>query len=101
MTAVMGELRSRGQRLPVSDRELAHLMVVVRRRFAEHGSFALTWTVPTSEGSGRRSIWLSSQVPLMFHFRHSRTPAIDAELLHEMLTASYRPDGVYVTADLV
>ena len=90
----MGELRTRGQRVTVADGELAHLFIVVRRRFAEHGSFPLTWTLPTTEGSGRRTIFLAPQVPVSFHFRHDRQQQVDGDGVRRMLAASYQAGGV-------
>lgn len=94
----MGELRTRGHRLTIDDDELSQLFIVVRRRFAEHGSFPVTWTLPAAEGSGRRSVFLTPQVPVSFHFRHDRRTQVDPAAVRDLLARSYRIDGIVLAA---
>lgn len=59
------------------DRVLSHVKVAVGAKLRRQESFYLSWTLPSSEGSGRRSLWVSPSIPLEFHFRSSRAPEIN------------------------
>lgn len=69
------------------DRTLAHLQIVIIRKFRAHEGLLMSWLDPISIGNGRSSMWLSPDAPLHFKFFGSRTPVVDRAWL-ELLTQS-------------
>jgi len=59
------------------DRLLAHLRVVIVTKLRRRESFTFTWDFPTSNGSGRMSLWMDASIPLQFRFYGGREPALN------------------------
>ncbi|MHA7987382.1 DUF7882 family protein [Rathayibacter sp. CAU 1779] len=74
----MGYVIYQGERYRFEDRTLAHVHIVVIDKLRHGESFALSWRIPLSEGSGRTSLWLHPSADLTFHFDGSRSPNINA-----------------------
>lgn len=68
--------------LDFDDRVLAHLQIVIFAKLRRHEPFSFTNIVPAHFGSGRSSLWVSSDVSLTFQYfgtHHSINPQwIDA-----------------------
>lgn len=69
------------------DRTLSHLKIAITAKLRLQECFLLSWRVPSAEGSGRVSIWLSPSIPLEFVF-DERTPAQLNRLWLEALARS-------------
>jgi hypothetical protein len=78
--------------IDLDDRVLAHLRVVVMNKLRRSESFMLT--VPGSDGTGPRSIWLHPSVPLVFHFYGGREPSLDTAAVERMMVEASSPNGL-------
>jgi len=76
---------ARGMHIEVEDRLLAHLQAVVISKVRRNEGFVLSWTESSAEGSGRRSIWIHPYLELVFEYRGSKRPEIDAKMADEMM----------------
>ncbi len=78
----------------IEDRTLAHLRIVVMNKLRRGESFM--FDVEVGDGSGRRSFWMHSSVPLQFHFYGSRQPRINRVWVEEMMLAAGGPNGLWI-----
>lgn len=56
----------------------------------------MSWTNPVEKGSGRVSLWLSPNIPLVFRFSGSRAPQINEAWLRVLNELSHTPRGLVV-----
>jgi hypothetical protein len=76
----------------IDDRTLAHLRVVVMNKLRRSESFM--FELAMSDGSGRRSFWISPAVPVQFHFHGSRAPRLNRAWVEQLMTAASSPAGL-------
>jgi hypothetical protein len=95
----MGTLRYGEARVgvPIDDRALAHLKVVIIAKLRRDESFAFSWQLP--EGQGRATAWLHPAIPLMFEFDGSRAPALNKDWLEELAVAANSNTGLSLTPE--
>jgi hypothetical protein len=74
-------------RINFDDRTLGHLQVVIMAKLRRDESFFFSWLDDPALGDGRSSIWLSTAIPLFFHFGGVARQEFNREWL-ELLTAS-------------
>lgn len=70
--------------LEIEDRVLAHLKIVILSKLRRRESFAFSWENPASEGSGRGSIWLSTEIPLEFQFTDEHGPLLNRAWIQQL-----------------
>ena len=80
------------------DRVLAHLQVVIVKRFREHRSVLLSWLDSQQTGNGRSSMWMTPHSPAHFRFAGSRSPALDRDWV-ELLTRNADSGAGLVVVD--
>jgi hypothetical protein len=78
----------------IDDRILAHLRIVILAKFRRQESFAFNWTRPTTDGSGRGTIWMSPVIAVYFEFGGSREPAINKEWIDVLMASANSPTGL-------
>ncbi|WP_368496504.1 ATP-dependent DNA ligase [Herbiconiux sp. A18JL235] len=83
-----------GSEFEFDDRLLAHLRVVIVTKFRRRESFTLSWEVHRDSGGGRISLWLDPSIPLQFHFRGSREPALNREWIENLATIAGTTTGL-------
>jgi hypothetical protein len=90
----MGRLiyRDAAQSFDIEDRLLAHLRVVTMNKLRRREPFMLE--VPSQVGVGTHSIWIAPAVPIVFHFYGGRAPALDSDLVEQMMKQASGPDGL-------
>lgn len=93
----MGVLVYGGVEIEFDDRLLAHLQIVIVRKFRSGESFLMSWLDAVSVGDGRSAIWLSPGFPVYFKFLGSRVPAIDREWLRTLGESADSSSGLVVT----
>ena len=76
----------------IEDRALAHLRIVIMNKLRRSESFM--FDVEVGDGSGRRSFWISSAVPIQFHFYGSRPPHINRAWVEELMHIASGPNGL-------
>jgi hypothetical protein len=80
--------------IPVDDRALAHLQLVVYAKLRAHESFAFTWKDEPAVGDGHGSLWISPGVPIVFKYAGSRDPSINREWLRVLRELANQPTGL-------
>jgi ABC-type histidine transport system ATPase subunit len=73
-----------GAEYEIEDRALAHLKVAVGVKLRRQESFFLNWVNSVDKGSGRISLWISPNIPLVFRFSGSRVPELNPVWLDVM-----------------
>ncbi|MDQ0644302.1 DUF7882 family protein [Microbacterium murale] len=80
--------------IPVEDRALAHLKVVIATKLRRNESFTLSWRHPETEHPGRSTIWLHPSIPLRFVFDEPEPPALSAEWITTMANSANSSGGI-------
>ena len=80
--------------IEIEDRLLAHLRLVILAKFRRHEYFSFNWTDPASLGSGRGTVWLGPQIPVVFRFEGSREPHINRAWVEALMNAANSPAGL-------
>ncbi len=81
----------------VDDRTLAHLRIVVMNKLRRSESFM--FTLAMSDGSGSRSFWMNSAIPIQFHFFGGRNPRLNHAWVEDLIAAASGPSGLAITAE--
>lgn len=87
--------------IPVEDRVLAHLRIVVLAKFRRYESFAFNWTAAKGTGGGRGTIWLAPGIPVYFHFEGSREPVINTEWIDLLMRSANSTTGLNILPEPV
>ncbi|GAA4750297.1 hypothetical protein GCM10025783_23500 [Amnibacterium soli] len=80
--------------IPVDDRALAHLQLVIYAKLRAHESFSFTWRDEPGVGDGHGSLWISPGVPIVFKYAGSRDPAVNREWLRQLRELANQPTGL-------
>lgn len=80
------------QAFDIDDRVLAHLRVAVMNKLRRGESFMLQ--LPSQHGVGTHSLWFSPSVPIAMQFYGGRAPALDMELIEEMMAGANSSEGL-------
>lgn len=88
-----------GNEHELDDRILAHLKVVIAAKLRRNESFFLTWSISTSVGSGRVSLWISPAVPLQLTFFGSREPQLNRAWIDVLAELSHSPRGLVLISE--
>ena len=94
----MGTLLYSASQLPVpfADRELAHLKLVMVAKLRRNEPFMFSWDKP--EG-GRVSVWIASQIPLIFEFDDSPPVEINRAWIDDMSQTASSLNGLVLTVE--
>ncbi len=82
--------------IPMEDRLLAHLKVVIVNKLRRSEPFLLSWEISPADGSGRRSVWMHESIPLQFRFVGSRVPVLNSAWIEQMMLASMSSEGLRI-----
>jgi len=85
--------------IPIEDRALAHLKVVVATKLRRGESFTLSWRHPDEDERGRSTIWLHPSIPLRFVFDDPDTPELSREWLEELAQTANSSGGIMLVAE--
>jgi hypothetical protein len=80
--------------IPVDDRALAHLQLVIYAKLRAHESFPFTWKDEPGVGDGHGSLWISPGVPIVFKYAGSRDPSVNREWLRVLREMANQPGGL-------
>ena len=86
-----------GTSVDIDDRTLAHLRLVIMNKLRRSESFM--FDVEMGDGSGRRSFWTHSSVPMQFHFFGSRQPHINRAWVEALMHAASGPNGLTIVPE--
>jgi hypothetical protein len=76
----------------IDDRVLAHLRIVIMNKLRRNEGFMLQ--VPVNEGVRQASLWIHASNALVLQFYGGREPAIDRELVDQMMHDASGSDGL-------
>lgn len=79
----------------IDDRLLAHLRIVIMNKLRRNEGFMLQ--VPVNEGVRQASLWIHASNALVLQFYGGREPAIDRELVDQMMHDASGADGLTLT----
>ncbi|QYH36249.1 hypothetical protein [Salinibacterium sp. M195] len=85
-----------GAKYGFSDRTLAHVKVAAGLKLRRQESFYLSWVKPSSEGSGRVTVWLSPSIPLQFQFTTPRAEELNRVWLKALAMTAMSDRGMVV-----
>ena len=86
-------------RTEMEDRALAHLQIVIINKLRRKESFSFSWKNPASEGDGRRTAWISPEIPILFAFSGGRPPAINMAWVEAMMLAANTSAGLHLVRE--
>jgi hypothetical protein len=78
--------------LPIDDRVLAHLQVVVINKLRRRESFTFTW----DDGAQEAVCWIGPSIPLEFVYSGNRHPLLNREWLELMAMSANANSGLVV-----
>lgn len=78
------------------DRVLAHLQAVIWAKIRRGESFSFTWSESLADGSGRKSIWISPNIPLVFEYFGSRPPALNPNWVQTLTKSANSTSGLHL-----
>jgi hypothetical protein len=86
--------------IPVDDRVLAHLKVVMVTKLRRNESFTLTWCHSDDQGPGRTTIWVNPSIPLRFVFDSAEPAELSRELIEELASSANSSGGILLEANV-
>ena len=94
----MGTLIYDGQtaEIPMDDRALAHLQLVIISKLRRRESFAFSWKDAPAAGDGRSSVWIHPEISLRFKFAGSRPPAINQQWVTALTNSANSSSGLHL-----
>jgi len=84
------------QAIPVDDRALLHLQLVIYSKLRAHESFPFNWKDEPGVGDGHGSIWITPGVPIVFRYAGSRDPNVNRDWIRLLQEAANSPAGLRV-----
>lgn len=78
------------------ERTLAHLKIALTAKLRVRESFLLNWVIPPENGSGRVSLWIAPDVPMVFHFQGSKPPQLNKVWVDAMMRSAHGIRGMTV-----
>jgi len=82
--------------VPIEDRALAHLKVVIVNKLRRGESFTFSWVKGRDEGHGRSTIWISPEIALHFDFDGSKAPTLNRRWLEELSLVASSAGGLVI-----
>lgn len=76
----------------IDDRLLAHLRIVIMNKLRRNEGFMLQ--LPVNEGVRQASLWIHASNALVLQFYGGREPAIDRDLVDQMMHDASGSDGL-------
>ncbi|MDP9026811.1 MAG: ATP-dependent DNA ligase [Actinomycetota bacterium] len=84
-------------RIAVADTLLAHLQFVITNKLRRRESFTVVFT--ESAADGRRSVWLSDSIPLIFEYESSERRLLDRSRIDAMMVEALGANGLQVDTE--
>jgi hypothetical protein len=80
--------------IPIEDRALAHLKVVIATKLRRGESFTLSWRHPDDEPTGRSTIWLHPSISLRFVFEEPEPPELSRQWIEDLANSANTSGGI-------
>ncbi|MFG6402176.1 MULTISPECIES: hypothetical protein [unclassified Microbacterium] len=88
-----------GTPIPIEDRALAHLKVVIATKLRRGESFTLSWRHPDDQPNGRSTLWLHPSIPLRFVFDDPEPAMLSREWVEELANSANSSGGIMLVAE--
>ena len=85
--------------IPIEDRALAHLKVVIATKLRRSESFTVSWHHPDDQPRGRSTIWLHPSIALRFVFDDPEPAELSRAWIEELATSANSSGGIMLTAE--
>ncbi|WP_091226987.1 hypothetical protein [Microbacterium sp. 3J1] len=85
--------------IPIEDRALAHLKVVIATKLRRNESFTLSWKHPEGQPRGRTTIWLHPSIPLRFVFDDVEPVQLRADWITAMANSANSTGGIMLVLE--
>ena len=95
----MGILHYGDRDLPMDDRVLAHLQIVIGMKLRRGENFFVSWRKPSAVGGGRNSVWIDNGIPILCEFDGSRPPSVNREWIETLSASASTNFGLQVTEE--
>lgn len=95
----MGYLHFGGSDYEIEDRALAHVKVAASAKLRRKETFLINWTRPPSDGSGRATLLISPNTPLIFRFASSTTLELNKAWVQALLLLANTAQGMHILSE--
>jgi hypothetical protein len=85
--------------IPIEDRALAHLKVVIATKLRRGESFTLSWRHPEGQPEGRSTVWLHPSIPLRFVFEDPEPATLSREWIEELANSANSSGGIMMVSE--
>lgn len=85
--------------IPIEDRALAHLKVVIATKLRRGESFTVSWRHPEDDPHGRSTVWLHPSIPLRFVFDHADSPELSRRWIEELANSANSSGGIVLVPE--
>lgn len=87
--------------IPIEDRALAHLKVVISTKLRRQESFTLSWRHPDGEPPGRSTIWLHPSIPLRFISADPAPVSLNQQWIEALMYSANSTGGIALVDELI
>ena len=88
-----------GTAVPIEDRALAHLKVVISTKLRRGESFTLSWQHPEDQPRGRSTLWLHPAIPLRFVFDEAEPTTLSREWIERLADSANSSGGILLVPE--
>jgi hypothetical protein len=85
--------------IPIEDRALAHLKVVIATKLRRGESFTVSWRHAEEDPHGRSTVWLHPSIPLRFVFDHAESPELSRRWIEELANSANSSGGIVLVPE--
>jgi hypothetical protein len=85
--------------IPIEDRALEHVKVVVLSKLRRGESFAFTWNKSGADGGGRCTVWIHPAIALAFDFQGGRDANLNRGWVDALVASSITAAGLTLVAE--
>lgn len=90
-----------GVPIPIEDRALAHLKVVIIAKLRRNESFTVSWRHHDTGPEGRSTIWINPALPIRFVFDEPEPPELNRQWVEALAHSANALGGITLTDEHV
>lgn len=83
----------------IDDRPLAHVKEALLLLLREGHGVAFSVTIPTSQGGGRETLWISPTTDIRFLFSGGRSPTLNESWVQAIVEAARSQTGMHMVPE--
>ena len=85
--------------LTFDDRALAHLQLVITAKLRRGESFVFSFEETRGDDTGRTTVWMNADIPMIYRYDSTRMPQINREWLESMTAAASSAQGLILSEE--